>query len=79
MDTRAPGKLAWIARLRVPVLIMLVSIGGWAGAEYLWPDSGYVAATLIASRFLTIIAIGWAVTSLTDLAIKRRISRLDMK
>lgn len=78
MDTRAPGKLAWIARLRVPVLIMLVSIGGWAGAEYLWPDSGYVAATLIASRFLTIIAIGWAVTSLTDLAIKRRISRLDI-
>mgnify|MGYP003133158706 CR=1 FL=1 len=78
METKIPGKFAWIGRLRMPVLILLCAIGLWAGAHYLWADSDYTGPTLIASRFLTIAAIGWAITSLTDLAIKRRMARLNI-
>ncbi len=34
--------------------------------------------TLIAVRFLTIAAIGWAITALADLAIKRRMAKLEL-
>ena len=78
MDTEVPGKLAWIGRLRVPVLILVTALGLWAGARYGWPGSGLVATTMITVRFLVIVAIGWAVTSLVDLAIKRRMARLNI-
>lgn len=78
MESQTPGRLAWIGRLQVPLLIVLVAAGLWAGAVYLWADSGFVATSLILARFLTIGAIGWAITSLTDLAIKQRMARLDI-
>ncbi|MEQ8557080.1 MAG: mechanosensitive ion channel family protein [Henriciella sp.] len=78
MEAKKPGKLAWIGRLRVPVLILLTAFALWAGARYGWPATDYVEMTLITVRFLVIGAIGWAITSLTDLAIKRRMASLDI-
>ncbi len=78
METKPPGKLAWLGRLRVPVLILLAAGALWADAVYGWADTDYVTATLIGVRFLAISAIGWAATSLTDLALKRRMSRLQI-
>jgi len=78
MQTKMPGKLAWIGRLRVPVLILLAALALWAGAAYGWPDHDLAGATIVAVRFLVICAIGWAVTSLTDLALKRRMARLEL-
>jgi hypothetical protein len=78
MTTQKLSRWEWIARLRTPVCILLSAAGLLAGAEYLWPDTDYVGATLITARFLTIAAVGWAATSLADLAIKRRMSRLDI-
>ena len=78
MENKIPGKLAWIGRLRMPALILLTALALWAGAKFVWAESDYVETTLIGVRFLVISAIGWAVTSLTDLAIKRRMGRLDI-
>ena len=78
MTANKLGRWQWVARLRMPVLILLLAAGLLAGAQYLWRETGYVATTLVAARFLTITAIGWAATSLIDLAIKRRIARLDI-
>ena len=78
MKSQTPGKLAWIGRLRVPVLIFLAAAGLWAGSQYVWPDSEHVPTSLILARFLTIGAIGWAIVSLTDLALVRRMARLDI-
>lgn len=78
MTANRVGRWQWVARLRMPVLILLFAAGLLAGAHYLWRETGYVATTLVAARFLTIAAIGWAATSLIDLAIKRRIARLDI-
>lgn len=78
MENQMPGKLAWIGRMRFPVLILLVALALWLGARYGWQDSGFVNTSLITVRFLVIAAIGWAITSLADLAIKRRMSRLNI-
>ena len=79
MTTRKPGRLAWLARLRVPVLIVLVAAGLWAGAVYLWGEHELADDTLILVRFLVIGAIGWAITSLIDFGLQRRMSRLDIE
>ncbi|MGB3627245.1 MAG: mechanosensitive ion channel family protein [Henriciella sp.] len=78
MTTKKPGKFAWMARLRVPVLILLTAAALWAGATYVWSDHDLADDTLILVRFLVIGAIGWAVTSLVDLAIHRRMSKLEI-
>lgn len=78
MAAKIPGKFAWLARLRVPLLILLLAGALWAGATYVWPDHELVDDTMILVRFLVIGAIGWAITSLVDLAIQRRMSKLEI-
>ncbi|WP_084398432.1 mechanosensitive ion channel family protein [Henriciella aquimarina] len=78
MVRKIPGKLAWIGRLRTPVLILLTALALWAGATYVWPLHELAGETIIAVRFLTICAVGWAITSFTDLDIKRRMAKLDI-
>ena len=78
MESKIPGKLAWIGRLRIPLLILAAALALWAGAKFGWHSSGFVEMTMITVRFLIIGAIGWAITSLTDLAIKRRMSKLNI-
>lgn len=78
MESKMPGKLAWIGRLRIPFLILAAALALWAGAKFGWNSSDFVEMTMITVRFLIIGAIGWAITSLTDLAIKRRMSKLNI-
>ena len=78
MKTSKPKKSSRMMRLRLPLLILLVAGALWAGASYGWPDTDYAGATIIGVKFLTIIAIGWAVVSLIDYALMRRMNRLEI-
>ncbi|WP_084417781.1 mechanosensitive ion channel family protein [Henriciella litoralis] len=78
MKTSKPKKSSWMARLRLPILILLAAAALWAAASFGWPDTDYTSATLIGVKFLTIIAIGWAVVSLIDYSLMRRMNRLEI-
>jgi len=76
MTTKTPGRFAWIARLQIPLLILLTAAALWAGATYVWAGHGLADDTLVLVRFLVIGAIGWAITAFVDLSIKRRMDKL---
>ncbi|MEM5516963.1 mechanosensitive ion channel family protein [Henriciella sp. AS95] len=78
MTTKMPGRFAWMARLRIPFLIVVAAAALWAGATYLWAEHDLADDTLILVRFLVIGAIGWAITAFVDLALQRRMAKLEI-
>lgn len=69
----------FLSRLREPALFVLIAGGLWGVREFgLIPERWRPHAD-IAAQFLVIAAIGWALTSLLDLTLKRHIQRLELK
>lgn len=69
----------FLGRLRDPALLVLLAGGLWAVREFALIPERWRPHAEIGAQFLLIAAIGWALTGLLDLALKRHIQRLEHK